>query len=455
MKIEVGTLKSKIITDNPDVYTSLYKRFAVDVPGAEYTKAFRKRHWDGKKRFVSRNGIFRSGLLTEILNVCEEAGLEVELDFGRPLCPMGVEVKSVDKFSYRDYQEKAIINAILCERQVIKAPTGSGKTLIMAGLLKTINPVKSIFLFNQKHLARQTYEFFKSVGIEDVGICTGEGYVYGSHMICTVQSIDKVLDTHLDSTLLAVDECHEFCNGDTTLDAIESFPEAFYRFGFTATPPKEKSLSYYNLVGALGPIEEYADTQDLIREGRLSKPIIQVIDYDDGTEDSEDMSYPEAYETYIITSELRNKIIKEICEFIESKNKNSKTLILVKNLEHVQILKDLIPNSLTIEGKHSLTERYTTIDSFINAPWSSIMIATKVLQTGISIDEITHFVNARGLKSDIATIQALGRSMRRPEGQDRVYVYDFVDRYKYLYDHSISRQGAYEKEGHEVVWIEW
>jgi superfamily II DNA or RNA helicase len=54
------------------------------------------------------------------------------------------------------------------------------------------------------------------------------------------------------------------------------------------------------------------------------------------------------------------------------------------------------------------------------------------------------------MKSEIATLQALGRALRRHDSKDVVYIYDFMDKEKYLRDHSISRKRHYEREGHEV-----
>ena len=89
-------------------------------------------------------------------------------------------------------------------------------------------------------------------------------------------------------------------------------------------------------------------------------------------------------------------------------------------------------------------------------PWKTYLeglIGTKILQTGVNIEEITHFINARGMKSEIATLQALGRALRKHNTKDKVYVYDFFDQEKYLVDHSIEREKHYREEGHEVIKI--
>ena len=66
------------------------------------------------------------------------------------------------------------------------------------------------------------------------------------------------------------------------------------------------------------------------------------------------------------------------------------------------------------------------------------------MQTGIDIPEITHLVNARGLKSEIATLQALGRALRIHESKKQVHIYDFNDTVPYLKEHSAARKRAYK-----------
>ena len=80
----------------------------------------------------------------------------------------------------------------------------------------------------------------------------------------------------------------------------------------------------------------------------------------------------------------------------------NKIVIITQALEHASTLNSLIPNSKKIEGLNSVEERNKAIDWFrsSNRP---VLIGTNILQTGIDIKEITHLINARGLKSDIAT----------------------------------------------------
>ena len=144
-------------------------------------------------------------------------------------------------------------------------------------------------------------------------------------------------------------------------------------------------------------------------------------------------------------------MIKEIVDEIKKENPTSRILILTKSLDHGRTLENLLGDSCEfLEGANSIGERYKAISRFRRRKKSSTLIGTKILQTGINIEEITHFINARGMKSEIATLQALGRALRRHETKEKVFIYDFLDGEKYLRNHSLARRRAYNKEGHEV-----
>ena len=456
MKIYVKNLKSRLETDNPDLLRALYELYSFKVPGAEYSRAYKRRQWDGKTHFFNKNGTFATGLLPRLLADLKKVDCEPEIEYDNFTIPKQHKLITIEGFKYYDYQEKLINQALSKMRGIIKSPTGSGKTLIMAGLVKALGDKKMIILFNAKQLLTQTYDFLtETCKMNNIGLCFGEGYIYGDVMLCTIQSIDKILDTHLEEAeVLMVDECHEFANGKTTLAALKSFPKATYRLGFTATPPSNK-IPRYNLEGALGGVIEDVNTSDLVDSGKLTKPIIQIINrpYTSSGLDA-DMSYLDVYEEYIVNNKNRNNIIKEIVNDIRKKHRKARILVLTKSLDHGRTLENLLGgNCEFLQGCDSIGERYEAISRFRGCGGSSVLIGTKILQTGVNIEEITHFINARGMKSEIATLQALGRALRKHETKEKVYVYDFFDQEKYLVDHSKERKKHYKAEGHEVKTI--
>ncbi len=453
MEILVGVQKSIIKTDNPDLLKALVDLYSFKAPGAEYSPAYKRRQWDGKTKFISRTGVFRTGLLSRLLADLKKISCDPSIMRTPEKGDKDLKKSEIPGFTFYDYQEELIEKGLDTKRGIIKSPTGSGKTLIMAGLVKALMGRKMVILFNAKQLLTQTYDFLtEACSFDNIGLCYGEGFVQGDIMLCTVQSIERILDTHLEEAeVLMVDECHEFSNGKTTLAAIQSFPKALYRFGFTATPPSDP-IRRYNLEGALGEVLEVVDTASLVEEGKLTKPIIQLIDRDyDASGLDEDMSYLAVYDEYIVYNEERNNIIKEIVDDIRRKHENARILVLTKSIDHGRALEDLFGEGCQfLEGANSIGERYSSISRFRDARGSSVLIGTKILQTGVNIEEITHFINARGMKSEIATLQALGRALRRHHTKNVVYVYDFMDKEKYLREHSRARKRHYEKEGHTV-----
>ena len=79
-----------------------------------------------------------------------------------------------------------------------------------------------------------------------------------------------------------------------------------------------------------------------------------------------------------------------------------------------------------------------------------MIIGTRIFQTGVDIPCITHFINARGLKSEIATIQALGRALRTTDEKSTVEVFDFYDNPRYLLKHSQQRLKTYKDQKHTI-----
>ena len=452
MQIDIGIQYSKLHTDNQKLLQALRSLYSFSVPGAAYTAAGRSGRWDGKTNFITVLGKFRTGLLPRILEDLKRIDCEPILNYTYERNLITANSWKIDGYTLRDYQDEAVLVGLSNHRAVIQAPTGAGKTLIMAALVKALSGRKITILFDAKHLLTQTYKFLTDeCGIDNVGLCYGEGYIYGDIMLCTVQSIEKILDTHLEETeVLMVDECHKFANGVHRLAAIKSFPNAQYRLGFTATVPRE-SIPLHNLEGALGKTHEVRTTKDLVDEGHLTKPSIQMISMDHPKENCQGYNYNDMYEVLIVENKERNQKIVDIVNNIRSNHDNARILILVNRLEHGQNLQSILEGPcFYLRGEDDIGERYSTIRRFVSCPESSVLLGTRILETGVDIREITHFINARGLKSPIATIQALGRSLRLHDNKDQVFIYDFMDSGRYLTAHSRKRYNTYKKEGHEV-----
>lgn len=437
MKIFVKNVTSLLKTDNKELLTLLRKKYSAKIPGARYSKAY-KRGWDGSKYFITEKGSFGTGLLPFIEKDLQLAELKYSIEDGRDPLIDSPNIK-VEGITYRKYQENLILTALKAGTALIEAPTGAGKTIVLAGILKALEGKRGLIFFTQKSLLEQTYEFLTKYGF-DVGRVYGDGTDIKPVTLCTVQSVHKVLDSHLDhSEFIIFDEVHEFSKGKLTTKVIKAFPRANYRFGMSATLPRER-MAKLNLVSYLGSIISEVDVRELVEGGFLTPPVVTFVTLPEYKDHSLlDSTYVDIYDSHIINNDTRNGKIKKICSDV----KKGKILILVKNLKHLEILRGLIPEALTLEGKDDISTRKTTIEAFKGSK-KSILVGTKIMQTGIDIPEITHLINARGLKSEIATLQALGRALRIHETKKQVNIYDFNDSVPYLKEHAASRKRAYK-----------
>ena len=438
MKIVVNNLTSILKTDNDELKNILEKKYKIKVDGYKFVSSYKQGYWDGTKKFFEKKtGKFGSGLLSYIKEDLTIAGLEFTIEDKRK--DIKINNYTLSSIEYRDYQKILIEKALKKKGCIIQAPTGSGKTIVLAGLIKALENHIGLVIFNKKQLVLQTYEFLTEHGFF-IFISCGEGVDVKPITLCTIQSIDKVLDTHLKhAEFIIFDEVHEFSKGKFSTKVIKSFPKASYRIGMTATVPKDK-VALLNLISALGKVVTEVTATELIDLGFLTNPKIHILPAPPAPLDIKD-SYIDVYRKAITENKLRNELIASIVEKI--KEHPSKTLILVKDLNHAKMLQEIIPDSLKLEGKDGLSVRHDTVKEFVGLK-TGVLIATTIFQTGVDIPEITHLVNARGLKSEIATLQALGRALRTHDSKKEVHVFDFKDDAPYLSKHSKERVKSYK-----------
>tara|TARA_R100001082_G_scaffold107315_1_gene81046 strand:+ start:1363 stop:2712 length:1350 start_codon:yes stop_codon:yes gene_type:complete len=446
LKIIVNNNSSILKTENKKLLSTLKQKYSAKVPGYNYSAAYKRRGWNGEKYFFSdKTGKFGTGLLSYIEEDLQYLGMDYEIeDLRETVHSDDIDLPGI---TLRDYQETMVRQALHEKGCILQAPTGAGKTLVLGGILKALQGKRGLIFFTKKQLLKQTYDDLKKWGL-DVGLAFGDGVILKPMTLCTVQSIDKVIDTHLNTAdFIIFDEVHEFAKGKVATKVIKSFPNAAYRIGMTATVPKDP-MSRLNLISGLGKVIKDVDATGLIEDGFLTKPLIQIIPVKDtGTVEDTELSYREVYEKFITENELRNEMIFELVKKIQASS--SKTLIIVKDLKHAELLHNNIPNSFKLEGKDDLAVRQKTIEDFKNTE-CAVLIGTTIMQTGIDIPEITHLVNARGLKSEIATLQALGRALRIHKSKNQVFIYDFFDRAPYLEKHAKERIKSYESLGLEI-----
>jgi len=135
-------------------------------------------------------------------------------------------------------------------------------------------------------------------------------------------------------------------------------------------------------------------------------------------------------------------------------------LILVNDVKYKQgeKIKEAIEEEsdkrvVFLSGESNSSERDAAIEDIENNK-IDIIIATSVLNEGVSIKNIHLFINASFGKSKSQTLQKIGRSLRMKEGKEKALIFDFLDEgNKYTEKHSSIRKKFYMQEGYTDISI--
>lgn len=354
----------------------------------------------------------------------------------------------------RDYQQVAHDLALITTRGIIYHATGSGKTLIIAKLLETLK-LPSIIMVPTLNLLMQTTEVLKKyIGEKFIGTI-GEG-LYDPRLftVATTQSLWSLIKRNdigfksvLNNTaVLMVDEGHHINIAGknklkNTYFQIALLTDAFYRFGFTATPGSPDSLDREILEAATGGVIHYISTSDLIKRGLLTKPIIDIYEVICPQKFSD---WPTGYKANILTNIKRNSIISNLAKQYAAKNQS--VLITVNRInDHGVLLNEMIDNSVLMIGSTPTSERKEILKDFSNKK-IKILIST-VINEGVDIPSMDVIIMAGGGKSSRATIQKIGRALRTSEGKKEARIIDFYDNDQgMLLNHSRARMRVYKSE---------
>jgi superfamily II DNA or RNA helicase len=381
---------------------------------------------------VKDDGSFYTGLLTRVM---ENFGSEITLKDLREFPDVSFEVPHLSE-ELRDYQLEYIIQALKMGRCLVKAPTSSGKTLLMAALITATN-LKTLVLVPGIDLMHQIIEQFGILLNHSKSI--SNAVHHDPDILVTLPGRLKNVSRDALQTrpLFLMDEAHTGPGAQAT-DAILKC-NAPFRFGFTATPIGRSDGRDLVTEGLFGPILELRDHKDLVEEGFLPDTEIDI--YSSAFEG--DYAYME--DLLIVNNHRRNQKIADLANAHTKRAKSEVVLILVRRVEHGKKLAEMIPNSVYIDGETPGEER-VKVKEKAKEGIIRVLIATQIFAQGVDLPNITLGINASGGKSDILVAQRFGRVTRLYGGRLKRFV-DFYDSYNMTLDkHSRIRCDIYRKK---------
>ena len=469
------------IDSEPHIEYELRDHFTFEVEGAKFMPQYRNRNWNGEIHlFDMRSKRIYIGLLDRIISFCqrhdytykfvdnEYYGAPFEINEGISYEGVKDYMSSICSHSPRKYQVEGVYDALRHNRKLLISPTASGKSLMIYSLVRYYvdKGQKILLVVPTTSLVEQMYKDFEDYGWDADSYChriyagkdkTNEHPV----TITTWQSVYKLERSFFeDYNVVIGDEAHLF-KSKSLVSIMTKLHHAKYRFGFTGTLDGTQTHKWV-LEGLFGPSYKVTKTDELMKQGHLSKLDIQCLVLKHPPQKFE--VYNDEIE-YLISHEQRNKFITNLTLDLKGN-----TLVLYSRVEaHGAVLYEKINNNKRIDRKVFFVhggvnaEERELIREITERENNAIIVASYgTFSTGINIKNLHNVIFASPSKSRIRNLQSIGRVLRKGNNKVKATLYDISDdcthnsRKNYTLNHFIERIKIYNEENfnYEIITVQ-
>ena len=429
--------------------------FTYKPQGYKFMPAYKYGQWDGticlldcKTRTISQ------GLLPQMIQWCRDNYCSIELadDIIHRFDNADDWLNDWEQYSGikpYDYQLDAAKRAIKLNKVLIKSPTGSGKSLILHSILSFLmenTDYKALITVPSKQLVEQVQKDMveyhapmKSHLGTRVIVSTWQG----------VYKKDKDYFEQFDAYIC--DEAH-MADGKSITGIVEKLCDtAKIRIGLTGTLDGSKCHEM-QLRSLFGPIVETRSTKELMNDGKLT-PLATTIHVLKHSKAQKMTDYQNEVKWLAECTERNHFIIEQAAEA------NGNILVLFNYIDHGKRLFEMAElyqdkkECYYISGETPVQER-EAIRSKI-AKQNNIMLFASygTFQVGINAPNISYLMLAHPTKSQIRTLQSIGRVLRKKHGKKQAMLIDIADdlspkrkNKNHTYRHMIERMKIYDRE---------
>lgn len=415
-------------------------------------KKIRKEYMKSSMSKGSGRYFFYTGLLPKVIAFCKERNVPITIEGEEeripPLTP-NLDTRIFTDEIRRKIQIRQVEKALKKQRGVIVAPTGTGKTMTGLAILSAFiihKHIKILWLCHTKDLMYQSGSVAKEKFGIDVGY-VGDGQSdYSKTLTCaTRQSFIKIApDVGFEFDVVLVDEAHHLSSFDGEYAWILKSILAPVRLGLTATMPSSQE-SLLAIEAFLGPIID----EVTIEEGQVKKIMADIkikllkIPTDHSIKDLR--KYSDVYDASVTNRTTQHRIV--VSKAKEHVVKGESVLIIVHRIAHgYNLLEECKRQGLEAYFAQGLTESSVRrqLKESLNGKKIHCVIATTIWKEGVDLPELNVIINAAGGKSEIATMQTLGRGLRKTMTKNTLILYDTFDNsHYYLVSHFGERMCLY------------
>lgn len=367
----------------------------------------------------------------------------------------GIKVTPIEKGDYYGFEINGDGKFLLGDFTV------THNTMVIAQLIGEIKTAPFMFYVLTRDLLDQAYDTLASTlnvpigrigaghfDIRDINVCTIQtivrsinndksfkisDYMFDSEDIWDENDILSQEKVTLVRKLLGatkgfyLDESH---HASCTLcrDVMEASPNAYWRFGGTATPYREDNAEIV-LQGLFGKKIVDISASYLIEKGYLLTPYIL---FDPIKHTDVPNSFQSVYSQCITNNDEFHIHVAKTANHLISRGLS--TLVLVQRYAHGEALKKLIPDTQFVTGKMSGKKRQKCIQD-LREKKSMCMIATTLADEGLDIPTLDAALLVGGGASATRVNQRVGRTLRpdknstNPRDRSIVVIYDHKARF--------------------------
>jgi len=320
----------------------------------------------------------------------------------------------------RRYQQIGVetILASSVRRLLVVAPTGSGKTVVIAALCRKLvaDGRRVLVVAHRRELINQTHDHLLELGVSDVGVVMASDDRADGDAAVQVASIDTLRRrTAPPSDVVIIDEAHR-AMAESYVKLADLYPDARI-IGFTATPWRHDGKL---LLDAFDDVFVAAKPSELVKAGHLTAPVIFTVPSDAidlrGVKVRGGDYAPEELSSRMNTPRLVGSITGEWAKHA----KGRRTVVFGIDRAHARSIADAFKQRRVaveyLDGDTPLAERAGML-SRLESGKTRVVVNVNVLSEGWDMPPCKCLVLARPTRSLTFYLQQAGRILRPWEGE--------------------------------------
>lgn len=314
----------------------------------------------------------------------------------------------------RDYQKQAVRQILTYKRGGIQAPTGTGKTSMVASLVLSL--VKSgkrvMVVVPSEYLVGQVYNTISKYHDSVTAAGGGRHPALGKDVIVvTAMSAKKYASSY---PAVIVDESQHL-SAATWQDLLTANEEVEYVYSCSATPFRNDGLDL--MIQAVSGKEMFSMTvRKAIEDGWLCKPLIYQVSV--STNLRFEGNAIKAYKTLVqdpkVFGFMRDKVAGGLAQ-------GHKILIIFKTVIAAKAFSKFC-KGCDYQVAHG--EYKKPLHDFAAGKIDVLLASSQLVSEGVDIPNTSMLIVVSNHSSDITSYQAIGRVLRNAEGKEHAIVLD-------------------------------